>query len=108
MVHIMATTWWPMGLTKSAEMGKKTYEVVKKFPADESIATQLVQGFMGDKVGYKAITIWNVKEGKLEEALTLIGDTMRLYTEVEGFTFRLDLMTTVEDAWANIGMKPPE
>ena len=104
----MATSWWPMGLTKSAEMAKKAYEAVKKFPVDESLGTLLVQGFMGDKVGYKAITIWNVKEGKFEEALTRIGEAMGLYTEVEGYTYRLDIMTTTEEAWASVGMTPPE
>ena len=108
MPHIMVTAWYPMGPTKAAEVAKKAYEVVKKFPADESIATLLAQGFMGSKVGIKAITIWNVKEGKLEEALTRIGDMLRFYAEVEGFTYKSELMVTVEEAWATVGMKPPE
>jgi len=33
---------------------------------------------------------------------------LRLYAEVEGFTSKIDLMTTVEEAWASVGMKPPE
>lgn len=108
MPHIMVTAWYPMYPAKAAEVAKKTYDAVKKFPADESIATLLAQGFMGSKVGIKVITIWNVKEGKLEEALTRIGEMMRFYAEVEGFTYKTELMVTPEEAWATVGMTPPE
>ncbi len=108
MVHIMATAWWPPNPTKGAEIAKKGYDAAKKFPADESLLTLLVQGFMGDKIGTKSISIWNIKEGKLEDALTRIMDEMRFYAEVEGFTYKLDLMVTVEEAWATVGMTPPE
>lgn len=108
MVHIMATAWWPPHPAKGAEIAKKAYDAAKKFPPDESLVTLLVQGFVGDKIGTKSIAIWSVKEGKLEEALNRISDMMRFYEEVEGFTDKIDLMTTIEEAWASVGMKPPE
>ena len=108
MVHIMATAWWPPNLTKGAEIAKKAYEAAKKFPVDESLATLLVQGFMGDKIGTKSISIWNVKEGKLEEALNLTGEILRFYAEIEGVTYKTTLMVTPEEAYATVGMKPPE
>ena len=108
MVLIMATAWWPPNPAKGAEMAKKAYEAAKKFPPDESLATFVVQGFMGDNIGTKSINIWNVKEGKLEAALNRINEALRFYAEVEGFTSKIDIMLTVEEAWATVGMKPPE
>ena len=108
MVHIMVTAWWPPHPAKGAEIAKKAYEAAKKFPADESLGTLLVQGFIGDKIGTKSIAIWSVKEGKLEESLTRISDALLLYAEVEGFTSKIDLMRTIEEAWESVGMKPPE
>lgn len=106
MVHIMATMWWPP--TKNIEIAKKAVETAKKFPDDESLGTLLAQGYMGDKIGIKAITIWNVKEGKLIEALAWVGEILAFYAEVEGVTYKTDLMTTPEEAWDSVGMKPPE
>ena len=108
MPHIMVTSWWPMGPAKSAEIAKKAYEIAKKFPADESIMIDLAQGFLGSKMGVKSVAIVNVKEGKLEEAVARVLEIYGLYTEVEGFTYKAEIMVTVEEAWASVGMKPPE
>ena len=102
----MATLWWPP--TKNVEIAKKAIEAFTKFPADETIATNLATGLMGDKQGIKAITISNVKEGKLVEALTRAGETLAFYAEIEGVTYKIDIMTTPEEAYASVGMKPPE
>jgi len=59
-------------------------------------------------MGIKAITITNIKEGKLEEALTRSMEILRFYAEIEGLTYKTDLMTTPEEAYASVGMKPPE
>ena len=106
MVHIMITMWWPP--TKNRDVAKKVIEGMKKFPPDESLFTTLAQGMMGDKMGVKAITIANVKDGKLVEALTLAREMLRFYEEIEGLTSKIDLMTTPEEGFAALGMKRPE
>jgi len=106
MPNIMVTIWFPP--TKGIDVAKKAIESRKKFPADESIAIQLAQGLIGDRQGIKSITISEVKEGKLEEALTRAGEILRFIAEIEGVTYKIDLMTTPEEAYASVGMKPPE
>ena len=106
MVQIMVSMWWAPG--KGIEIAKKGIEAAKKFPADETIATTLATGFMGDKIGTKAITIANVPEGKLEEALTRTREILNFYGEVGGVTAKIDIMLTVEEAYASVDMKPPE
>ena len=102
----MSTIWFPP--TKGTDVAKKAIEAFKKFPADESIAIQLVQGLIGDRQGIKSISISEVKEGKLEEALTRTGETLRFIAEVEGVTYKVDLMTTPQEAYETVGMKAPE
>jgi len=106
MVHIMSELWFPP--TKGTDIAKKAFEAVKKFPADETLGTELASGLVGDKKGIKSITITNIKEGKLEEALIRSGEILRFFAEIEGVTYKTTLMTTPEEAYATVGMKPPE
>ena len=103
---VMVTVWFPP--TKGIDIAKKAIEALKKFPADESIAIQLAQGLASDRQGFKSITISEVKEGKLEEALDRANEIVDFYTEIEGVTYKMDLMVTPQEAYARIGMKPPE
>ena len=106
MPNIMSELWFPP--TKGTDIAKKAFEAVKKFPVDETLGTQLASGLVGDRKGIKSITITSVKEGKLEEALNLTGEILRFYAEIEGVTYKTDIMTTPEEAYATVGMKPPE
>ena len=49
-----------------------------------------------------------VMEGKLQEALDRVNETIDLYIDIEGFSVRIDLMATPLEAWESINMKMPE
>ena len=106
MPHIMSTLWFPP--TKRIDVAKKAIESFKKFPADENISIQLAQGLVGDRQGIKSISISEVKEGKLEEAIAHALEILVFLAEIEGVTYKIDLMTTPVEAYTSVDMKPPE
>jgi len=103
---IMVTSLYPP--SKRFEVGKKSLESLKKFPADETIAKNLALGIMRSELGIKLVTISEVMEGKLVEALNRTHEVIDFFTEIEGFNARIDLLATGPEAMASIDMKIPE
>ena len=103
---IMTTAWYPY--SKRMEVGKKGIEAVTKFPGDESISKNLGTAIMRDKHGIKIVVMTEVMEGKLEEALVLVGEVIDFYMEVDGFNTKTELAATPLEAMESINMKLPE
>ena len=94
-MYILITVWFPA--SKSIEVGKKTIEVNERFPDDESILkTILPGGLMRTKNGIKGISVFEVVEGKFEQAYERAGDILSAYAEVDGLNCRIDTMPTGE------------
>ena len=102
----MTTAWYPY--SQRIKAAKTMIEAVKKFPADETVQKNLAMGYMRDKAGIKVVVMNEVMEGKLEEALDRVNETIDLYIDIEGFSARIDLMATPLEAWESINMKMPE
>ena len=106
-VYLLYTVWFPPH--KGAEVGKKFLELAKKFPEDKSLGkTKLDGALMRTKNGVKAITIFEVKEGKLDAALARANEMLAFYSEIEGVNSRLDTMSTLVEAMEMVGLKVPE
>ena len=103
---LVVTAWYPY--KRRIEVGKKAIEAVSKFPPDESVSKALGTAVLRDKHGIKIITMNEVMEGKLQEALDLANQTIDFYMEVDGFNFRIDIAATGPEAMASINMKLPE
>ncbi|MHA2009285.1 MAG: hypothetical protein ACXABO_19060 [Promethearchaeota archaeon] len=58
--------------------------------------------------GIEVIGVWDIKEGKLEEFLTIEGQAMTNYHEIEGFKYSMDVRFKATEALELIGMKMPE
>ena len=107
MVYLLATVWFPPH--KGEEVGKKFLEIAKKFPEDRSLGKSVLDGaLMRTKDGIKAITISEVKEGKLDDGLARISEILALYSEIEGVNSRVDTMATLVESMEMVGLKPPE
>jgi len=105
-VYILITVWFPA--SKSLEVGKKALEIIEKVPEDETISkTILPGGLMRTKNGIKGISIYEVMEGKLEEAYNRAGEILALYAEIEGVNSRIDTMATITEAMATIRLAIP-
>jgi len=106
MVYLLATVWFPPH--KGEEVGKKFLEIAKKFPEDRSLGKSVLDGaLMRTKDGIKAITISEVKEGKLDDGLARISEILALYSEIEGVNSRVDTMATLIESLEIVGLKPP-
>ncbi len=105
-MYILLTVWFPA--SKAIEVGKKTLEINKKFPDDETISkTILPGGLMRTKNGIKGISVEEVMEGKFEEAYNRATEILSLYAEVEGLNCRIDTMATGAEAMESIGLAIP-
>ncbi len=105
-MYILITVWFPA--SKAVEVGKKALEIMEKLPQDEMISkTILPGGLMRTKNGTKGIAVYEVMEGKFEEAFNRASEILALYAEVEGLNSRIDTMTTAAEALETTGLAIP-
>lgn len=107
MGYIFSTVWFPPA--KGEEVGKKFLEVAKKFPPDKSLGKTVFPGaLMRTKSGIKSISMFEVKEGKLEAAIEKINKVLAAYSEIEGVNSTLVTMASLAEALELVGIKAPE
>jgi predicted phosphatase len=58
--------------------------------------------------GMSVIGVWDVKEGKLEEALALNQKQLLAYHVIPGYKYKMEVRFKVTEALEMLGMKPPE
>ena len=58
--------------------------------------------------GMSAISVFDVKEGKLEEILKLQQELILAYHEIPGYKYRIEVRFKATEALGMIGMKMPE
>ncbi|MFX0072925.1 MAG: hypothetical protein ACFFAO_17750 [Candidatus Hermodarchaeota archaeon] len=107
MPYIVVTARFP--LNKGTEAAEIYIEERKAFPPDRSLIKELVPNAIkvdNDKI--RSLYIAEVKDGKLNEALTRQQNAMIMYHDIEGYEYTIDVCFTVVEAMGMIGMKPPE
>ena len=106
MVYIFTISRYPTH--KAKEVAKKYFDMLAKYPPDESLGEGIVQAAVRTtKDGVNVIGILKVKKGKLEEARTRLLNAMSMVNEIEGCEYTIEIWATVEEALATIGMKLP-
>ncbi len=58
--------------------------------------------------GMSVISVWDVKEGKLEEILKIQQKLLLAYHEIEGYKYRIEVRFKATEALEMLGMKMPE
>ena len=107
MPYIITTSWYPTD--KSKKVAKRYFEALKKYPGDESLEKTIVPAAVTTtKQGVKVITVSEIKEGKLEEALTYTGNQMAMFQDIEGFEYATRVYSLVTEALAMLGISLPE
>ena len=107
MPYIVSFACWPSD--KTDEVVKKAIEVVQKYPPDPSLGEPLVPNAVKATTnGIRTIGITEVKEGKLEEAMTRATNSAVMYSSIAGFEWSVEVWYTVAEAYAAIGKTPPE
>jgi hypothetical protein len=109
MPYLISFSKWPSD--KTVEVIKKVIEANKKYPPDESLGEEILPGnaIKAFEEGFKTLSITNVSKGKLDDAYNRAVAIANLYAmAIEGFEYKLEVWSNVEEAYSSIGQKPPE
>jgi len=107
MPYIVTTTIYPT--EKGPEVAEKYLEAIKKYPPDENLAAEIVPAAVKSTYeGVKVLSIVEVKEGKLEDALKQTINRMVMFQSIPGYRYSTEIHYKVEEAFALIGMSLPE
>ena len=102
MPYIIITLWCPSD--KAKEMAKKHLEILEKYPPDENLGTFAVPtAVKSTEKGFKCLSIWEAKEGKLEEAYTRAVNAMLMYRSIPRFEYTMDIYFTLKEAFITLG-----
>ena len=106
MPYIIAEAWWPTDITQ--EVADKYLEMLKEFPFDRSLGKETIPiASTTSKKGVKILSIMEVKQGKLEEALTWVGRRILPFQSIKGYEFKIRLWNTVVESLEPLGMSLP-
>lgn len=107
MPYLIVFQWYPSH--KTLEVVKKSLEMMPRFPPDKSLGTQIIQSAVNtDKNGVKVISIWDIKEGKLDAAIKKVMPFYAGLHNIEGYEYSIEVWATLTEAMAAIGQKMPE
>jgi hypothetical protein len=105
--YVINTSWYPTH--KTTEVAQKYFEMLEKYPSDDSLGEGVVPvAVTTTPQGIKTMGITEIKEGKLEEALTRFRESMVMFHDIEGFEYSIEVYMTVVEALGLIGMSLPE
>lgn len=107
MVIILTTSYIPYGKEKA--IGEKYLEIVKKYPMDRSLEKSLIRvAVKATHKGIKSISATEVKQGKYDEMLKRITKMNLIYSNVPGFSYKIETFLSGVDALPMIGLSMPE
>ena len=108
MPFLVITSWYPTH--KASEVIKILSEVLKKYPPNvlaELGETSVNQAVTTTEKGLKAMSFYDVKEGKLEEALKIARSALAMCQSIEGYEYTIEIWSTFTEAFEIVGMQAP-
>jgi len=96
MPYIIGTMQYPSH--RQADTVKTYLKIRDKYPPDDSLYENLGSPVKTTEKGVKVMTIWNVKEGKLEKAMNLVSRFYFEFINVEGLEYTIEVWLTFEEA----------
>ncbi len=106
MVYVVTELMSPHG--KNAEVAKKWFESLKKFPPDPSIGKTLNVLIRATDEGIHVLGIGQPAEGKLEEFIKRTYEGNEMYTTIEGVKYEIKTYLDYKEAYKVLGMEPPK
>ena len=107
MPYIVVTAWYPTDI--ATEIANKYFEMLKQYPFDRSLGKETIPvAVTTNKKGIKILSVMDVKEGKLEDALTWASSRMVLSQSIKGYEYKIRVWSTIVEALELIGMSSPE
>ncbi|HDZ18057.1 hypothetical protein LCGC14_1866100 [marine sediment metagenome] len=107
MPYIIVQTWHPTDIV--TEVTEKYIEVMKEFPFDRSLGKETISiAANTNKKGVEAMSVMEVKQGKLEEAWAWAGRRLAPFHSIKGFEYEIRLWSTVAEALEGSEYSLPE
>ncbi|HEC38394.1 hypothetical protein LCGC14_1290840 [marine sediment metagenome] len=106
MPFIIATSSYPSH--KQDEVVKKYIKLIPKYPPDESLGELIAQPVSTGPNGITVLSIYRVKEGKLDAAFIRTGTQLYEYKDIEGYEYEVKVWLTFPEAAAIAGIPSPE
>ena len=108
MPYLVITSWYPSH--KVPDVIKIYTEMLKKYPPNvlAKLGEYCVEnaGSATEK-GLKSMSIFDVKEGKLEEALKTARSALAMAQSIEGYEYTVEVWSTLTEAFDTLGMQVP-
>jgi len=108
MPFLVITSWYPTH--KASEVIKIFPEILKKYPPSvlaELGETSVNQAVTTTEKGLKAMSFYDVKKGKLEEALMTAKSALAMAQSIEGYEYTIEVWSTITEAFETLGMQAP-
>ena len=103
MPYIVTQCWYPA--TKADEMTEKYLEVLKKYPFDESVGTQIVPVAVSVNIsGYESLSIVETDISNTGEALEYAKRFMIEFRNIEGLNYEIKAWSTAAEGLARMGV----
>ena len=103
MPYIIGRSWYQPN--KADETVKKYLEVMEKYPFDESLGKQIVPvATTVTKDGLSSLTVAEVEQHKVGDALEWAKRFMIEFRNIEGFNYEVKTWSTAEEGLARIGI----
>lgn len=105
-VLLVTTALYPHKV--ASEVAKKNIEMATKYPPAPDIGETVIMGARATKKGITVLAVYNVKKGKMEEALIrLTMQYQEFVASIEGFKWHVKTFMTVAEAYKAVGMEAP-
>ena len=106
MPYLVSNVKYPSHI--AAKVAQKYFEVLQKFPDDDSIAEVIIRSAVKvTEDGIRVLGVTRVKEGKFEEAWNQSMESRAAFLDLEGYEASIEVWATIEEALRTIGMKMP-
>ena len=106
MPYLFTTSSYPTDLRD--EVVKAYFKMLKEMPFDKSLGKETIQvAVTTNPKGVKSLSIANIKEGKLTEAILWTYKRMTYFQEIKGFEYKLRVWTNIVEALESIGESLP-
>ena len=100
-MYFMMTVSYPAN--KADEVVKKFVEVEEKYPQEDRIASSVFPGGVySDDDGVNTVTITDVPEGKMADAINSSYKIMNEFRNIEGYKYKIRPLLSIEEAMATL------
>ncbi len=96
-MYIITKSTYPNDKVK--EVSEMYIKCLTKYPDDASLGTPLVPvALRPSPEGIEALTITDVKKGKLEDALNLARNRLAMFWSITGYRYKIEFYANIEEA----------